>query len=77
MLQSTGLRVIVGQMESCRERYQGRLVGIDAQSILDHLHFLSAGVVGFARGLNDAPKIVALLIAASGLGMSLAPSSSW
>ena len=74
VLQSTGLRVIVGQMESCRERYQGRLVGIDAQSILDHLHFLSAGAVGFARGLNDAPKIVALLIAASGLGMSLAPS---
>ena len=74
VLQSTGLSVSVGQMESCMERYQGRVVGIDAQSILDRLHFLSAGAVGFARGLNDAPKIVALLIAASGLGMSLATS---
>ncbi len=74
VLQSTGLSVSVGQMESCMERYQGRVVGVDAQSILDRLHFLSAGAVGFARGLNDAPKIVALLIAASGLGMSLAAS---
>ena len=29
---------------------------------MDGAHFLSAGVVGFARGLNDAPKIVALLL---------------
>jgi PiT family inorganic phosphate transporter len=30
---------------------------------LDGLHFLSAGAVGFARGLNDTPKMVALLLA--------------
>jgi PiT family inorganic phosphate transporter len=35
--------------------------------VLDGLHFLSAGAVGFARGLNDAPKIVALVIAAKAL----------
>jgi len=35
---------------------------------LDGLHFLSAGAVGFARGLNDAPKIVALLLAAQAIG---------
>lgn len=29
---------------------------------LDVLHFLSAGAVSFARGLNDAPKIAALLL---------------
>lgn len=29
---------------------------------LDALHFLSAGAVSFARGLNDTPKIAALLI---------------
>jgi PiT family inorganic phosphate transporter len=34
---------------------------------LDGLHYLSGGAVGFARGLNDAPKIVALLIAARAL----------
>src|SRR5260221_1947555 len=29
---------------------------------LDALHFLSAGAAGFARGLNDTPKIAALLL---------------
>jgi len=29
---------------------------------LDLVHFLSAGSMGFARGLNDTPKIVALLL---------------
>lgn len=32
---------------------------------LDVLHFLSSGAVSFARGLNDTPKIAALLVVAS------------
>ena len=32
---------------------------------LDGLHFLSSGAVSFARGLNDTPKIAALLVVAS------------
>lgn len=32
---------------------------------LDALHLLSAGAVGFARGLNDTPKIVAIAAAAA------------
>ncbi|MGR3219414.1 MAG: anion permease [Candidatus Anammoxibacter sp.] len=42
--------------------YKGNLFGINAQKLLDYLHFCSAGVVCFARGLNDTPKIVALLL---------------
>ena len=34
---------------------------------LDTLHFLSGGAVGFARGLNDTPKIAALLLVAQAL----------
>src|SRR5439155_27039545 len=34
----------------------------------DWLHYLSAGTVGFARGLNDAPKIAALLLVAPLVG---------
>lgn len=34
---------------------------------LDALHFLSAGAASFARGLNDTPKIAALLLLARGL----------
>ena len=34
---------------------------------LDALHFLSGGAVGFARGLNDTPKIAAMLLVAKAL----------
>ncbi len=34
---------------------------------LDVLHFLSAGAASFARGLNDTPKIAALLLVAPNL----------
>lgn len=48
--------------ESCSERYAGTFAGVDAQSVVNAGHFLSAGVVSFARGLNDMPKIAALLL---------------
>ncbi len=35
--------------------------------LLDILHFLSAGAASFARGLNDTPKMVALMLAVPGL----------
>ncbi|MDP3703579.1 MAG: inorganic phosphate transporter [Candidatus Omnitrophota bacterium] len=71
VLRSTGLSLSVGQLSACTERYQGYILGIDSQWILDRLHFLSAGAVSFARGLNDTPKIVALLIAAQALRIPL------
>jgi inorganic phosphate transporter, PiT family len=37
--------------------------------LLDAGHFLSAGAVGFARGLNDTPKIVALGLVAGALDL--------
>ena len=46
----------------CLDSYQGKLVGISSQKVLDALHYLSAGIVSFARGLNDTPKIVGLLV---------------
>lgn len=35
---------------------------------MDLAHYLSAGAVGFARGVNDTPKLVALLIPLQALG---------
>jgi inorganic phosphate transporter, PiT family len=52
----------VDRQENCRERYAGSFLGVSAQQIIDAAHFLSAGTVSFARGLNDTPKIVALLL---------------
>jgi PiT family inorganic phosphate transporter len=61
---------------SCRERDPGTVFALTAHGLLDGLHYLSAGAVSFARGLNDTPKIVALLVAAQALdlrgGMALA-----
>lgn len=52
----------IGNTESCSERYAGKFLGVRAQGVMDALHFLSAGVVSFARGLNDTPKIAAMLL---------------
>jgi PiT family inorganic phosphate transporter len=52
----------VDEQENCRERYAGSFLGIGSQQIMDVAHFLSAGTVSFARGLNDTPKIVPLLL---------------
>lgn len=62
-------RVVVHRA-GCRARLDGRVVGVNAQTLLDGLHFSSAGAVGFARGLNDTPKIVALLAGGAALGIA-------
>ena len=56
------ITMATGTVESCTERYAGRFLGVRAQGVMDALHFLSAGVVSFARGLNDTPKIAAMLL---------------
>jgi PiT family inorganic phosphate transporter len=56
------ITLCVDEQENCRERYAGSFLGIGSQQIMDAAHFLSAGTVSFARGLNDTPKIVALLL---------------
>ena len=43
-------------------------IGISGQRLVDVGHFISAGVVSFARGLNDTPKIAAVLLASPILG---------
>ena len=49
-------------IQSKIETYEGELFGLNSQKVLDTLHYLSAGIVSFARGLNDTPKIAGLLI---------------
>jgi PiT family inorganic phosphate transporter len=58
------LSVTLGDTVVCRSRYRGHFLGIEASAALDRLHYLSAGAVSFARGLNDTPKIAALLLVA-------------
>ncbi len=60
----------IAKNSECRQRYVGQVLGINCQKLLDGAHFLSAGMVSFARGLNDTPKIGALLLMFKGLGVS-------
>lgn len=60
----------VGSQENCREQYVGTFIGVSAQTLLDFVHFLTAGIVCFARGLNDTPKIAGLLLLVSVLNMN-------
>jgi PiT family inorganic phosphate transporter len=63
MLVRTGSVVEVATLTECRTRYAGRVAGVSVGPLLDGLHYLSGGAVGFARGLNDTPKMAALLLA--------------
>ncbi|MGR8940390.1 MAG: anion permease [Gammaproteobacteria bacterium] len=60
-----------GSRAVCAVREARVLIGLNRQSITDGLHFLSAGAVCFARGLNDTPKIAALLLLVPDLGAHL------
>jgi PiT family inorganic phosphate transporter len=63
--------ISLGPVEECREQYKGKIFGGEVQRGLDIVHFLGAGSVGFARGLNDTPKIVALLLLIKTLDVKL------
>ena len=69
VLVSSGITLAVGQLARCRSRYVGTFLGVPADKVLEAAHFISAGAVSFARGLNDTPKIAALLVAGSLLGV--------
>lgn len=70
-----------------REYYVGQVFGVEAGRALDRLHYLSAGLLSFARGVQDTPKIVALLwmvqpfvspkVAFAGIGLAIALGGWW
>lgn len=63
--------IAVDTTEACSTRFAGGAATITEGSLSNALHCLSASAVSFARGVNDTPKITALLLATS----LLAPSS--
>jgi len=66
---ATGPEVILNREGNCAQRAHGRVLKINLQQVLDASHYLSAGLVSFARGLNDTSKIVALLVWIEALGI--------
>ena len=63
--------VTIGDSAACREQYVGAVAGINAQRVVDGLHISSGFTLGVARGLNDTPKVLALLVAASWSGIPI------
>ena len=61
-MSSKGLELTVDETANCVQRYRGTVVGVDAQTSLDAMHYLSAGAVCFSRAVNDTPKIASLLL---------------
>jgi len=59
------LQIEVADPQTCRAHGDTRLLGIDIAAGIRAGHLLSASAVGFARGLNDTPKILGLVIGAS------------
>jgi PiT family inorganic phosphate transporter len=57
----------IDQQAACAERQASMILGFDLGRLRDSLHVCSAGAVCFARGLNDTPKIAALLLLAPGV----------
>lgn len=56
------VHLITGSEPECRDEPADRVVAFSVDSALTGGHLLSAGLVGFARGLNDTPKIVGLIV---------------
>lgn len=57
--------VRVASLSDCeKDDFEGGLITISTRQLMSSLHILSASALCFARGLNDTPKIVGLLIAA-------------
>ena len=70
-LPTTRLTASIGSTADCATRYPGRVWGVSVQRLLTAAHFVSAAVLSFARGLNDTPKIVALMVVVQALDIRL------
>jgi inorganic phosphate transporter, PiT family len=69
--------IVLGHTETaqCAPTQSRTVARLSTRWLLDHAHMLSAAAVSFARGLNDTPKIAALLVASGSL--SVVSSSLW
>ena len=55
-------RITTGTNQQCNDTATPSTIRVSTNQIVDRCHFLSAGLVSYARGLNDTPKIAAILL---------------
>lgn len=54
--------VVIGPGADCSIMNGGQLLIAPVQRLMDYMHYCSAAAVSFARGMNDTPKMVAMLV---------------
>ncbi len=68
-MQSVGIPVVqIGRSDACAAAGMPEAGTIRIRSALDAFHLMASGCVGFFRGMNDTPKIAALLVVAPMIG---------
>lgn len=72
---ATGTVLTAAEREQCEQRYVGNFLGVEVQSLVNWVHMFSATGLSFARGLNDTPKIAAIIVAGGGLAGAATGSS--
>jgi PiT family inorganic phosphate transporter len=61
------LRLQIAEASECAAHGETRVAGLAIDDALRAGHIASATTVGFARGLNDTPKILGLMVGASAI----------
>lgn len=61
---------MIDSASACAEAGAIPIAKITQRGMLDKLHYASAASICFARGVNDTPKLVALLLAAKTVGLT-------
>ncbi len=67
--------ITLGTVPACERADARPLLRVGGRRTTDAVHFLLAGAVGFARGLNDTPKMAALLVPIAALSTRSAVSA--
>jgi inorganic phosphate transporter, PiT family len=70
MLAASGRALTIDEAAACRTRFAGEVLTISADKAFTVGQLATSGLVSFARGLNDTPKIVGIVVAAGAFAIA-------
>ncbi len=70
ILASSGRMLTFDEAQRCETRFAGTALTLPIHRVLAVGQFVTGGLVSFARGLNDTPKIAGILVAAGTMGFA-------
>lgn len=69
-LARSGRVLTMGEISQCQTRFSGSVLTVPGHAIVTVGQFITSGLVSFARGLNDTPKIAGIVVVAGALEAS-------